>query len=184
MRLYLGILPFLFFAGPVASKDPTLYEYYTAGGIQSGLKANHADHFTLNGKPLVLFSGTLHYFRALPDYWPRILRSFKAAGLNSVQVYVPWNRHEDTPGNFDFESPWLNLGNFLNEVKKADMFAVLRPGPFINAEWEFGGMPSWLLRDENMKPRTNYQPYLDRVNLYWTQVMKIINQHTFAPNGL
>lgn len=163
----------------VLSADPTLYEYYTSGGIKTALEANNVNQFTLNGKPLVLYSGTLHYFRIVPQYWKKILASFKAAGLNSVQLYVPWNRHEDIPGRFDFSSDWLNLGRLLEEVKKADLFAIMRPGPFINAEWEFGGLPSWLLRNKTLETRRNVEPYLSRAKAYWKEVMKIINEHQF-----
>src|SRR5699024_887773 len=137
-------------------------------------------HFTLNGKPLVIYGGTLHYFRHLPEYWPRILRSYRAAGLNSVQLYVPWNMHEDTPGHFDFQSPGLNLDKLLELVKQEDMFVVIRPGPFINAEYEFGGQPSWLLRDPRMRTRANYGDYMERVKRYWNEVMKIVNKHQFV----
>lgn len=171
---------FSFLVGNIfASGDPTLYEYYTSGGIKTALEADNVNQFTLNGKPLVVFSGTLHYFRVVPAYWKKVLASFKAAGLNTVQLYVPWNRHEDTPGHFDFTSDWLNLGRLLEEVKKADLFAVMRPGPFINAEWEFGGLPSWLLRNRTLETRRNVEPYLSRAKTYWSEVMKIINEHQF-----
>ena len=147
--------------------DPTLYQYYTSGGIKSGLEANHADHFTLNGKPYIIYGGSFHYFRVVPQYWRSILQRFKAAGLNAVQLYLPWNLHEETPGHFDFVSPHLHLAKFLEEVKLADMFAIVRPGPYICAEWELGGFPSWLLRDPNMKLRSAYKPYLERVKKYW-----------------
>src|SRR5690625_2537931 len=114
----------------VWAKDPTLYEHYTSGGIKSGLEANHADHFTLNGKPYIIYGGSFHYFRVVPEHWRATLQRFKAAGLNAVQLYLPWNLHEDRPGHFDFESPALNLAKFLEEIKLADMFAIVRPGPY------------------------------------------------------
>ena len=169
----------VFVLGTLA-KDPTLYEHYTSGGIKSGLEANHPDHFTLNGKPFVIYGGSFHYFRAVPQHWREILHRFKAAGLNAVQMYVPWNLHEEMPGHFDFESAHLNLAKFLEEIKLADMFAIVRPGPFINAEWEFGGFPSWLMRDQHMQLRTNYKPYLERVKLYFEQALKIINRFQFS----
>lgn len=163
--------------------DPTLYEHYTSGGVKTGLVANHEDYFTLNGRPFIIFGGSLHYFRIVPQYWRQTLQRFKAAGLNTVQLYVPWNLHEDTPGAFDFESPAIHLAAFLEEIKQADMFAIVRPGPYICAEWEFGGFPSWLLRDPKMKLRSAYGPYLDRVKIYWNEVMKIVNKYQFSTTG-
>lgn len=128
------LVAFLVIAGTgVFGKDPSLYEYYTSGGIKSGLEANSPDHFTLNGKPYIIYSGSLHFFRAVPQYWRPLLQRFKAAGLNAVQFYLPWNLHEDRPGDFDFKSAALDLARFLEEIKLADMFAIVRPGPYICA---------------------------------------------------
>lgn len=127
----------------VHANDPTLYEYYTSGGVKSGLEANNANHFVLNGRQFIIYGGSLHYFRQPYQYWGPVLRQYRAAGLNTVQIYVPWNLHEDTPGQLDFESPHLNLDRLLKEVKAADLFAIVRPGPYICAEWDFGGFPSW-----------------------------------------
>lgn len=181
MRLYLFLALICSVANwAVQAADPTLYEFYTSSGIKSGLVSNNSAHFILNGKPLLIYAGAIHYFRNPPEYWQLILRQYRAAGLNTVQLYVPWNLHEDRPGHFDFESPTLNLARVLDEIKKADMFAIVRPGPYICAEWEFGGFPSWLLRDPNMQLRTNYQPYLERLKLYWEKVMHIILPRQFV----
>ncbi|XP_075678635.1 beta-galactosidase-1-like protein 3 [Dermatophagoides pteronyssinus] len=167
-----------------SAKLPTLYEYYTNNGnkIDIGLEANGPE-FTLNHKPLVIYSGSLHYFRIVPEYWPQTLQKFKAAGLNTVQFYIPWNRHEPRPGQFDFDSYGLNLTEFLNEIRKADMFAIVRPGPYICAEWDLGGFPSWLLKDPHMKLRTPYDGYLEPVRKYYRKIFKIINQFQFTKNG-
>mgnify|MGYP005804473869 CR=1 FL=1 len=185
MRLLICLLAILVasLTGTQAAQDPTLYQYYTSGGIHSGLKAD-SDQFTLNGKHFVIYGGSLHYFRVHPDYWRSTLQKFRAAGLNTVQLYLPWNAHEDTPGHFDFESPFLNLAKFLEENKQADMFATVRIGPYICSEWDFGGIPSWLMRDNNLKLRTNYPYYMERVKIYWEQVMKIVNKYQFTTTGM
>ena len=105
---------------------PTLYEHYTGGGIKSGLVAE-GQTFKLNGKDLRILGGSFHYFRVLPQYWKDRLLKMKAAGLNSVQIYSPWNLHEETPGTFNFDGI-LDLDRFLKEAKDADMFVVFRPG--------------------------------------------------------
>lgn len=76
---------------------PSLYEYYTGGGITQGLSVDQP-HFTLNNKNISLYSGSMHYFRVPPQYWRDRLRKMRAAGLNAVQTYVPWNLHEPEPG--------------------------------------------------------------------------------------
>lgn len=174
---------------------PTLYEYYTEGGIKSGL-SDAQSYFTLNGKNITLYSGAMHYFRTHKKQWRDRLRKMRAAGLNAVETYVPWNLHEPTPGklnllktiqlhpvlirigDFDFGhggSPmedFLDIETFLKTAQQEDLFAIIRPGPYICAEWEFGGFPSWLLRNENVKLRTSDSTYLQHVSRYTYTVME------------
>lgn len=167
-----------------ASSLPTLYDYYTNNGqkITAGLDANGPE-FTLNHKPFVIYSGSFHYFRVVPEYWQQTLQKFKAAGLNTVQIYLAWNRHEPQPGHFDFDSYGLNLTEFLHEIRNADMFAIVRPGPYICAEWDLGGFPAWLLKDPHMSLRTPYEGYLEPVRRYYRKVFDIINEFQFTKNG-
>jgi len=144
----------LLICSSMQSEPISLYNYLTGEGILGGVEANGPE-FKVNGKPLRLLSGSLHYFRVHPDYWQTRLKQYKAAGLNVVDVYVPWNLHEPRRGEFDFGegssqfSPFLNITRFLQLVKEEDLLAILRPGPYICAEWEFGGFPSWLLHEED-----------------------------------
>jgi beta-galactosidase len=103
--------------------------------------------------------------------------------LFQVQIYSPWNLHEETPGNWDFENGFLNLAAFLKAVKEADMFVIARPGPYICAEWEMGGFPAWLLRDPQMRLRSNYKPYLAAVEKYYTKVLSILKDFEFSTKG-
>ena len=151
---------------------PTVYEYYTNGGIKSGLEAE-GSYFKLNGKELRILSGSLHYFRVLPDQWWDRLLKMKAAGLNTVQFYSPWNLHEEHSGEWNFENE-LDLNRFLTEIKQMDMLAMYRPGPYICAEWENGGIPAWLLRDPKLKVRTNYAPFLNATFNYFKKLAPII----------
>ena len=126
---------------------PTLYDYFTEGGVSEGLRADKRSSFTLNGLDLTLFSGSLHYFRVHPAQWRDRLRKYRAAGLNAIDVYVPWNLHNPERGVFDFGgggrdfSEFLDLPAFLAMAREEDLFVIFRPGPYICAEWEFGGMP-------------------------------------------
>ncbi|KAH9388479.1 Beta-galactosidase-1-like protein 2 [Tyrophagus putrescentiae] len=175
-----------------SSSLPTLYEYYLGpnpdqnSSTLTGLQADNADHFTLNGRPLIIYGGSLHYFRVHHAYWRQTLQRFKAAGINTVQTYLPWNMHEPLPGRFDFggaSSPGLDLGRFLAEIRAADMFAVVRVGPYICAEVDLGGLPPWLLRDPGMRFRELYPPFMDRVRLYWEQAFQILNRYQFTNGG-
>ncbi|XP_023243973.1 beta-galactosidase-1-like protein 2 [Centruroides sculpturatus] len=160
---------------------PTLYEIYSHGGYRSGLEARE-NSFFLNDKPFQIISGTLHYFRVVPEYWDDRLRKMKACGLNSVDIYVPWNLHEELPGKFNFERGICDLPAFLSAVKSADMFVVFRPGPYICAEWDFGGLPGWLLKDKNMAVRSNYPPYKLAVKRYFTRLAEVVRDFLFGAN--
>jgi len=167
--------------------DISLYQYFTEDGINEGLTAQ-GQEFKLNGKELKILSGSLHYFRVHPKYWSTRLRQYKAAGLNTIDIYVPWNLHEPQRGEFDFGdgnsqfSPFLNITRFIEMVQEEDMFAIFRPGPYICGEWEFGGLPSWLLHDHPMFFRSSYQPYQERVEIYMKEVIAKV-QHLQFDNG-
>ena len=94
----------------------------------------------------------------------------KAAGLNGIETYVPWNLHEANPGEFDFAGD-LDLVSFLQLAKQLDLFVLLRPGPYICSEWDWGGLPSWLLQDSFMKVRTQYKGYQNAVRNYFQELI-------------
>lgn len=119
--------------------------------------------FYLNGEEFKIQSGAFHYFRALPEYWEDILTKIKAAGLNTVETYTCWNLHEPHKGEFNF-SGILDVEKFIQTAQKVGLYVILRTGPFICAEWENGGLPSWLLKKEyNMRLRCNTEPYLTQL---------------------
>ena len=97
--------------------------------------------FLLDGRPVRLLSGALHYFRVHEEQWAHRLAMLRAMGLNCVETYVPWNLHEPRPGDFRDVG---QLGRFLDAAREAGLWAVVRPGPYICAEWENGGLPHWL----------------------------------------
>ncbi|XP_050506215.1 beta-galactosidase-1-like protein 2 [Diabrotica virgifera virgifera] len=171
-----------------SDKIPTLYEYFTDGGIQSGLN-DKKTHFTLNGKEITIFSGALHYFRVPRDYWKDRLRKYRAAGLNTVETYVPWNLHEYEDGVYDFGNggsdfqDFLDLDLFIKLAKEEDLFVILRPGPYICAEWDFGGLPSWLLRYEGIKIRTSDAKYVNLVKRYFKKLLRIVAPLQFTKGG-
>lgn len=138
--------------------------------------------FYLDGKEFRIFSGSLHYFRTLPAYWKPLMKKFRAAGLNCVESYCAWNLHEPSPGAFDF-SGIADLDRFLTTAKNVGLKVILRPGPFICAEWEQGGLPAWLLKDPSMRFRVNHEPYLCRVRSYFHQLFSVIRPHLYQNGG-
>lgn len=167
---------------------PTLYEYFTKGGIKSGL-SDSKSQFTLNDKTITIYSGALHYFRVPKDYWRDRLRKYRAAGLNTVETYVPWNLHEFQEGIFDFGrggsdfQDFLDIAEFVDLAKEEDLFVMLRPGPYICAEWDFGGLPSWLLRYEGIKIRTNESRYINFVERYFKKLLELLTPLQFTKGG-
>lgn len=115
-------------------------------------------------------SGSMHYARVPSYYWRDRLEKLYAAGLNAVQTYVPWNFHEVHPGLYDFSGD-RNLVGFLTTAQQVGLLVILRAGPYIDAEWEMGGLPSWLLRlNRSIALRTSDSAYLSRVD-GWMEVL-------------
>nr|WP_199617480.1 beta-galactosidase family protein [Paenibacillus alkalitolerans] len=119
-----------------------------------------------DGKPVRLISGAMHYFRIVPEYWSDRLQKLKACGFNTVETYVPWNFHEPKPGQFRFDG-MADIERFIRTAGDLGLFVIVRPSPYICAEWEFGGLPSWLLADPDMRLRCYDHKFLARVDAYY-----------------
>ncbi|MEY9990586.1 beta-galactosidase [Streptomyces sp. V4I8] len=123
------------------------------------------DDFLLDGRPVRLLSGALHYFRVHEAQWGHRLAMLRAMGLNCVETYVPWNLHEPAPGH---SRDVRALGRFLDAARAAGLWAIVRPGPYICAEWENGGLPSWLTAEVGARARTRDERYLGYVaSWFW-----------------
>ncbi len=116
--------------------------------------------FLLDGKPFQIISGEMHYARVPRAYWRDRLRMAKAMGLNSITTYVFWNEHEPKPGVFDFSGN-NDVTEFIREAQEEGLYVILRPGPYSCAEWEFGGFPSWLLKDHSMVVRSSDPKFVE-----------------------
>ncbi|MQM21984.1 hypothetical protein Taro_055029 [Colocasia esculenta] len=103
----------------------------------------------VNGKRGIFFAGAIHYPRSTPEMWPGIIAKAKQGGLNVIQTYVFWNIHEPQPGQFNFEGRY-DLVKFIKLIQQQGMYVTLRIGPFIEAEWNFGGFPFWLRQKEKL----------------------------------
>jgi beta-galactosidase len=117
------------------------------------------DQFLLNGKPFQILSGELEYARIPRADWRDRLRKVRALGLNTVTVYVFWNAHETSPGVYDF-SGQNDVAEFLREAQQEGLYVVLRPGPYVCAEWDLGGYPAWLLKSPAVLLRSAQPGYL------------------------
>lgn len=100
--------------------------------------------FILNGQPFRILSGAVHYFRVPREYWVDRLQKLKDCGFNTVETYIAWNAHEKEEGKFVTDG-MLDVKAFLKTAKELGLYAIVRPGPYICSEWEFGGFPWWLL---------------------------------------
>lgn len=124
-----------------------------------------ADGFRFDDRPLRIISGGLHYFRIHLEQWADRLRKARLMGLNTIETYVPWNVHSPHPGEFRLDAG-LGLPRLLDLAAAEDLHVPLRPGPYIGAEWEGGGLPSWLLVDEDIEPRSRDPRCLKAVDDY------------------
>ncbi|KAI4814879.1 hypothetical protein KUCAC02_005059 [Chaenocephalus aceratus] len=146
-----------------------------------GLRAN-SSQFTLEGEPFCIPGGSIHYFRVPRAHWEDQLMRMKACGLNTLTTYVPWNLHEPEKGTFNFQDQ-LDLKAFINLAAETGLWVILRPGPYICAEWDLGGLPSWLLQDKDMQLRTTYPGFVNAANLYFDTLVAVIKPLMFEEGG-
>ncbi|MFJ5812966.1 beta-galactosidase family protein [Streptomyces sp. NPDC093108] len=138
------------------------------------------DHFRLDGKPVRLLSGALHYFRVHEAQWDHRLSMLRAMGLNCVETYVPWNLHEPRPGRFRDVGA---LGRFLDAAQRAGLWAIVRPGPYICAEWENGGLPVWVTGRFGRRVRSRDAEYLGAVERWFTALLPQVVQRQIGRGG-
>lgn len=129
--------------------------------------------FLLDGQPHRILSGALHYFRVHPDLWADRIHKARLMGLNTIETYVAWNAHAPNAEKWDV-SGGLDLGRFLDLIAAEGMHAIVRPGPYICAEWDNGGLPAWLFRDERVGVRRLEPRYMAAVTEYLERVYEIV----------
>lgn len=140
------------------------------------------EEFYLNEHPIKIISGAIHYFRVVPEYWRDRLEKLRLMGCNTVETYVPWNLHEPLEGEYDFNQR-LNLRKFIKTAHDVGLYVILRPSPYICAEWEFGGLPFWLLNYPNMRLRFEYQPFMDKIDRYFSKLLTQVNDLQITKDG-
>jgi beta-galactosidase len=134
------------------------------------------------GRPHRVLAGSLHYFRVHPAQWADRLGRLAAMGLNTVDTYVAWNVHEPHRGQVRFDGG-RDLGRFFDLAQDAGLDVIVRPGPYICAEWDNGGLPAWLTGMPGMRPRSSYRPYLDEVARWLDILMPRITAAQAAYGG-
>ncbi|CEO06546.1 glycoside hydrolase family 35 protein [Paraclostridium sordellii] len=136
-------------------------------------KLDISEDFYLNNKKIKIISGALHYFRVVPEYWLDRLEKLKSLGCNTVETYIPWNFHEVKEGIFEFEGQ-KDIERFTNLAQDLGLYVILRPSPYICAEWEFGGLPAWLLKYPSIRIRSNCEIFLNALDKYYKELFKIL----------
>ncbi|HEU5087113.1 MAG TPA: beta-galactosidase family protein, partial [Roseiflexaceae bacterium] len=135
----------------------------------------------LDGRRTLLLSGAIHYPRSTPAMWDEMMQRSKAAGLNTIETYVFWNLHEEQRGVFDF-SGRLDLLHFCRLAQKQGLYVILRIGPYICAEINYGGFPAWLRDVPGIELRTLNEPYMREMER-WVRLLCDYLHTMFAPNG-
>ena len=138
--------------------------------------------FLLNGEPFVVKAAELHYPRIPKPYWDQRIKLCKALGMNTICLYTFWNSHEPKEGQFDFTGQ-NDLREFVKLCEENDMKVILRPGPYVCAEWEMGGLPWWLLKKKDIKLRENDPYFLERVDKFQKAVAEQVGDLTVADGG-
>ena len=140
------------------------------------------DDFLLDGEPHRILSGALHYFRVHPDDWADRIHKARLMGLNTIETYVPWNAHEPQEGEWRADGP-LDLDRFLRAIADEGMHAIVRPGPYICAEWDNGGLPAWLFTDPEVGIRRSEPKFVAALQRYLQNVLDIVRPLQITEGG-
>ena len=149
----------------------------TAGTFEAGKGT-----FLLNGKPFVVKAAEIHYPRIPRPYWEHRIKMCKALGMNTICIYIFWNIHEQKEGQFDWTGN-NDVAEFCRLAQKHGMYVIVRPGPYVCAEWEMGGLPWWLLKKKDVKLRTQDPFFMEHVKAFEKEVGKQLAPLTIQNGG-
>ena len=138
--------------------------------------------FLLNGEPFVVKAAEVHYPRIPRPYWEHRIQMCKALGMNTLCLYVFWNIHEQQEGVFDFTEN-NDLRAFIQLAQKNGMYIILRPGPYVCAEWEMGGLPWWLLKKKDIRLRELDHYFMERLKIFESKVAEQVADLTIDKGG-
>ena len=151
-------------------------------GPEQALTVGAKGEFLLNAKPFQIRAGSMHYPRVPRAYWRDRMRKMKAMGLNTLTTYVFWNVHETSPGHYNF-SGQNDLAGYLREAQQEGLYVILRPGPYVCAEWEFGGFPAWLLKNHEMKIRSRDPLFMAAVKQWFGKLGQVVRPMMASQGG-
>lgn len=163
---FLVFIPLLLFA-----KSPKVNTFSYADG-----------KFLLNGKPFVIKAAELHYARIPREYWDHRVKMCKALGMNTICAYVFWNYHEPREGQYDFEGQH-DLSAFIDICKNNGMWVIVRPGPYVCAEWEMGGLPWWLLKNSDVNLRSLDPKFMESAVRFEKKIGEVLSSHRLENGG-
>lgn len=124
------------------------------------------EFFYYDGKPFRVLSGAVHYFRIVPEYWRDRLLKLKACGFNTVETVIPWNLHQPEKERFNFEGI-ADVAEYIRLAGELGLKVIIRPGPYVCTEWDFGGLPYWLLNESGIQTRCFNKPFLDAADRFF-----------------
>ena len=142
-----------------------------------------SDEFLLDGKPFQIIGGEMHHARIPAEYWRHRIRMAKAMGCNTIASYVFWNYHETEEGIFDFTTGNRDFGRFLRIAQEEGLWVLLRPGPYACAEWDFGGLPAYLLRIPDLKVRCLDPRYMEAAERYIRALARVVKPLQVTEGG-
>lgn len=160
----------------------------TVAGFSQKQKPKHTftlgtTEFLLDGNPFQIISGEMHPARIPEEYWRNRIQMAKAMGCNTISVYIFWNFHEQQEGVFDFTTDNHNLGEFFKIVQEEELWLIVRPGPYVCAEWELGGIPPYLLRIPDIKLRCMDPRYMAAAERYMSKLAAEIKPYLVTNGG-
>eukprot|EP00041_Stephanoeca_diplocostata_P011407 m.188329 g.188329 ORF g.188329 m.188329 type:complete len:797 (-) comp18526_c0_seq2:98-2488(-) len=165
----------------------------SAAIVCAAAASSHAASFTIDNDEFIkdgvagfqIKAGCIHYSRVPEDYWKDRLLRLRAMGLNAIQTYVPWNWHQPNgPTTVDFSSPGRNITKFISLAAELDMVVVLRAGPYMCGEWEFGGLPAWIFENGSTPIRTYSEPYITHAVSWWKNfLLPVVKPLLYSAGG-
>ena len=138
--------------------------------------------FLLNGKPFIVKAAEVHYPRIPRPYWEHRIKMCKALGMNTLCLYVFWNIHEQEEGKFDFTGN-NDVAEFIRLAQKNGLYVIVRPGPYVCAEWEMGGLPWWLLKKKDIRLREQDPYFMERYRIFAKKLGEQIGDLTIEKGG-
>ncbi|KAL0795997.1 hypothetical protein Bca101_067374 [Brassica carinata] len=154
-----------------------------ASSVYATIVSHDGRAITIDGNRRVLLSGSIHYPRSTPEMWPDLIKKGKEGGLDAIETYVFWNAHEPTRRQYDFSGN-LDLIRFLKTIQDQNLYGVLRIGPYVCAEWNYGGFPVWLHNMPDMEFRTTNKVFMNEMQNFTTMIVDMVKKEKlFASQG-